>query len=228
MRKILFVILAATGLLATQAIAQDHGKVYIGVGVGKTSLKTNLDITQLTNLTTVDEASTVNVFIGYSFNKNLSIEGGLTSTGQATSNTSASNGIRLKTETDMRSIELVAKGTLPLGKFELFARGGVIYGDTNYDMTLDLPDPLIPATPNENRVTENSQKAGLIVGAGAGYNFGRGAIRLQYDLTRLDMKASNPVELYSFDQNSFVGATFDSTVATKNPKRLMLTVSGYF
>ena len=229
MRKILFVILAGSGLFATQAIAQDYGKVYLGLGVGKTTLKTNLDLAPgFTNLTTVDEASTVNVFIGYSFNKNLSIEGGLTSTGQATSNTSSSDGIRLKTETDMRSIELVAKGTLPIGKFELFARGGMIYGDTNYDMTLELPDEMNPAIRNENRLTENSQKAGLIVGAGAGYNFGRAAIRLQYDLTRLDMKASNEVALYTSDQGQFVYGTADSTVSTKNPKRLMLTVSGYF
>ena len=229
MRKILFVILAGSGLFATQAIAQDYGKVYIGLGVGKTTLKTNLDLGAPANLdfATKGQASTVHVLLGYSVNKNLSFEGGLTSTGNTTNNTSS--GINtLKTETDFRSIELVAKGTLPLGKFELFARGGMIYGDTNYDMSLELPDVNNPAIRNANRLTENSQKAGLIVGAGAGYNFGRGAIRLQYDLTRLDMKASNPVELYSFDQNSFVGATFDSTVATKNPKRLMLTVSGYF
>jgi hypothetical protein len=229
MRKILFVILAGSGLFATQAIAQDYGKVYIGLGVGKTTLKTNLGLGDPANinLATKGQASTVNVFLGYTVNKNLSFEGGLTSTGQTTNNT-GSPGTTLKTETDFRSIELVAKGTLPLGKFELFARGGVIFGDTNYDMTLEIPDEFIPTIRNANTITQNSQKTGAILGAGAGYNFGRGAIRLQYDITQLDMKASNNEQLYTSDNGVFEEATVLTSVGTKNPKRLMLTVSGYF
>ena len=228
MRKIIFVILAGSGLFATQAIAQDYGKVYIGLGVGKTTLKTNLDIPSLTSLNTKGQASTVNVFLGYTVNKNLSIEGGLTSTGNTTNSASAENGIALKTETDLRSIELVAKGTLPLGKFELFARGGAIFGDTSYEMTLDIPDPTDPAIRNANKITQNSQKLGLIVGAGAGYNFGRGAIRLQYDITQLDMKTTDSVPLFTSVDGVFTSGTGESTVSTKNPKRLMLTVSAYF
>lgn len=229
MRKILFVILAGSGLFATQAIAQDYGKVYIGLGVGKTTLKTNLDIGDPANinLATKGQASTVNVFLGYTVNKNLSFEGGLTSTGQTTNNTESPE-TTLKTETDFRSIELVAKGTLPLGKFELFARGGVIFGDTNYDMTLEIPDEFIPTIRNANKITQNSQKTGVILGAGAGYNFGRGAIRLQYDITKLDMKTSNNEQLYTSENGVFEEATALTSVGTKNPKRLMLTVSGYF
>ena len=229
MRKILFVILAGSGLFATQAIAQDYGKVYIGLGVGKTTLKTNLDLGDPVNLdfATKGQASTVHVLLGYTVNKNLSFEGGLTSTGQTTNNT-GSPGTTLKTETDFRSIELVAKGTLPLGKFELFARGGAIFGDTSYEMFLNLPDDQDPTQFSTNKITQNSQKAGLIVGAGAGYNFGRGAIRLQYDITQLDMKASNNEQLYTSDNGVFEEATVLTSVGTKNPKRLMLTVSGYF
>jgi hypothetical protein len=229
MRKILFVILAGSGLFATQAIAQDYGKVYIGLGVGKTTLKTNLEIGDPANvnLATKGQASTVNVFLGYTVNKNLSFEGGLTSTGQTTNNTESPD-TTLKTETDFRSIELVAKGTLPLGKFELFARGGVIFGDTNYDMTLEIPDEVIPSIRNANKITQNSQKTGVILGAGAGYNFGRGAIRLQYDITQLDMKTSNNEQLYTSENGVFEEGTALTNVGTKNPKRLMLTVSAYF
>lgn len=229
MRKILFVILAGSGLFATQAIAQDYGKVYIGLGVGKTTLKTNLEIGDPANvnLATKGQASTVNVFLGYTVNKNLSFEGGLTSTGQTTNNTESPD-TTLKTETDFRSIELVAKGTLPLGKFELFARGGVIFGDTNYDMTLEIPDEFIPTIRNANKITQNSQKTGVILGAGAGYNFGRGAIRLQYDITQLDMKTSNNEQLYTSENGVFEEGTALTNVGTKNPKRLMLTVSAYF
>ena len=229
MRKILFVILAGSGLFATQAIAQDYGKVYIGLGVGKTTLKTNLDLGAPANLdfATKGQASTVHVLLGYTVNKNLSFEGGLTSTGNTKNNTSS--GINtLKTETDFRSIELVAKGTLPLGKFELFARGGAIFGDTSYEMFVNLPDELDPTRVNTNKITQNSQKTGLIVGAGAGYNFGRGAIRLQYDITQLDMKASDISPLFTSDGGVIVNADVTTDVSTKNPKRLMLTVSAYF
>ena len=229
MRKILFVILAGSGLFATQAIAQDYGKVYIGLGVGKTTLKTNLDLGAPANLdfATKGQASTVHVLLGYTVNKNLSFEGGLTSTGNTKNNTSS--GINtLKTETDFRSIELVAKGTLPLGKFELFARGGAIFGDTSYEMFVTLPDELDPNRLNTNKITQNSQKTGLIVGAGAGYNFGRGAIRLQYDITQLDMKASDTSPLFTSNGGVIENADVTTNVSTKNPKRLMLTVSAYF
>ena len=229
MRKVLFVILAGSGLFATQAIAQDYGKVYIGLGVGKTTLKTNLDLGAPANLdfATKGQASTVHVLLGYTVNKNLSFEGGLTSTGNTKNNTSS--GINtLKTETDFRSIELVAKGTLPLGKFELFARGGAIFGDTSYEMFVTLPDELDPNRLNTNKITQNSQKTGLIVGAGAGYNFGRGAIRLQYDITQLDMKASDTSPLFTSDGGVIENADVTTNVSTKNPKRLMLTVSAYF
>ena len=91
MRKILFVILAGSGLFATQAIAQDYGKVYIGLGVGKTTLKTNLDLGAPANLdfATKGQASTVHVLLGYTVNENLSFEGGLTSTGTTKNNTSS-------------------------------------------------------------------------------------------------------------------------------------------
>ena len=232
MRKVLFVILAGSGLFATQAIAQDYGKVYIGLGVGKTTLKTNLDLGAPANLdfATKGQASTVHVLLGYTVNKNLSFEGGLTSTGNTKNNTSSGTST-LKTETDFRSIELVAKGTLPLGKFELFARGGAIFGDTSYEMIVEIPDPIQPAIRNANKIADNSQKTGLIVGAGAGYNFGRGAIRLQYDITKLDMKTSNIQPLFTSDDGVFTpppGTPVSTNVDTKNPKRLMLTVSAYF
>ena len=75
MRKVLFVILAGSGLFATQAIAQDYGKVYIGLGVGKTTLKTNLDLGAPANLdfATKGQASTVHVLLGYTVNKNLQL-----------------------------------------------------------------------------------------------------------------------------------------------------------
>ena len=229
MRKILFVILAGSGLFATQAIAQDYGKVYIGLGVGKTTLKTNLDLGAPANLdfATKGQASTVHVLLGYTVNENLSFEGGLTSTGTTKNNTSSEDAT-LNTETSFRSIELVAKGTLPLGKFELFARGGAIFGDTNYDMILILPDEIDPTIRNANKIAQNSQKTGIILGAGAGYNFGRGAIRLQYDITKLDMKASDTNILFTSDGGVFEYEDVTTNVSTKNPKRLMLTVSAYF
>ena len=66
------------------------------------------------------------------------------------------------------------------------------------------------------------------MGAGAGYNFGRGAIRLQYDITQLDMKASDTSPLFTSDGGVFENADVTTNVSTKNPKRLMLTVSAYF
>ena len=95
-------------------------------------------------------------------------------------------------------------------------------------MTLDIPDTTKPAIRNANKITQNSQKLGLIVGAGAGYNFGRGAIRLQYDITQLDMKTTDPVPLFTSVDGVFTSGTGESIVSTKNPKRLMLTVSAYF
>ncbi len=229
MRNSLFVVLAIIGLFATQAMAQDYSNVYVGAGVGTTSLDTSVGISGGT-IAADGDASTVFGFVGYSFNPFISIEGGITSTGKADSNGSTESvDVKASNSVDMRAFEVVAKGTLPIGKFELFARGGVMYGDTDYDLNLNFKDTT-PGTEfnSPNRVVASYQDTGFILGLGAGYNFGRGAIRLQYDYTTLELGGTDNYDIQTSDGTNFSTASLPLTIKTDNPARLMLTVSGYF
>jgi len=227
--------MAATGLFAGNAIAQDaaYGNFYVGFGVGKTNLKTSVtfDGTGVDAFKFDDDASSVSGILGYTFNPYLSVEGAFAFTGRAKASETKSGGVNsitMDNESDMRSLEVVAKGTLPLGKFELFARGGVVFADVDSEIKINAYNGTA-MTNVPSKITASYQDGGFLLGAGAGYNFGRGQIRLQYDYYGTEVKGTNDQNLtLPNDDNTFTKLTGPVTIETKDTSRLMLSFTGYF
>jgi len=274
MRKIVAVAFAAGALFAGQAMAQEYGKTYIGLGVGTTELKTNINLAGGGGggRDYKGDAATYSGILGYAFNEYISLEGVFTITGKASDegwapcseyNVDADFGYQycdlgsplnpqdpvipgeagIQGSTDMRSFELAAKGTLPFGKFELFGRAGWGFGDFGYDYRLYVPDTQYTGEPciggvgdpngcagrdniTGNRIVTSFQDSGLVLGLGIGWNFGRGAIRLQYDYIGIETNDTTEFLITGTDGGSPSTDSYDLTFKTDNPNRLMLSFSG--
>jgi len=267
MRKIVTAAVAASALFATQAMAQDYGNIYIGLGFGTTELDTTISIPGSGNPSAnlKGDTETYSGILGYAFNEFISIEGVITVTGKAGASQWAAcrdtfqdpddcgsqidpdanppatgiNGI--EGSTDMRAFELAAKGTLPLGNFELYGRAGWIFGDFNYDYRFYNPDAAygdldgddeVITTTNVTRIVNSNQDNGLLVGIGLGWNIGRGAIRLQYDYMGIEASETSNYIINGSDTSSgtpiFSQTPTDVTIKTDKPSRLMLAFTGRF
>jgi len=259
MRNIVTAAVAASALFATQAMAQDYGNVYIGLGFGTTELDTTIGEQGESGASLKESTESYTGFIGYTFNEYISVEGAVTITGKTGAsqwdncrdvldepddcgvnniNPPATEVSGISGDTDMRAFELAAKGTLPLGKFELFGRAGWAFGDFDYDYRVYSPDAQYEGsgvddvnTVNTTRLVESTQDNGLLVGVGVGWNFGRGAIRLQYDYMGIEASETTEIAINQSDANAqpeFTQEDTDITFKTDKPTRLMLSFSGRF
>ncbi len=236
MRKPLLVALAATTLLTSQAMAQDYGKTYVGIGLVGVELKTDASTTNTTGVSYKDTAPGGTVILGYDFTQNFALEGAITSTSRVRgtdtvaiidpSGTINPAATTLNGDTDMRAVELVGKGTVPLGSFELYARGGLVWGDVDYDLNFTTVNGVGRSIPT--KVTSSIQDTGIILGVGVGYRIGRAAIRLQYDYMGLDMNESVPVNFQVPDGQNFVQVPINVGLQTKDQQRYMLSISANF
>jgi len=264
MRKIVTLAFAASSLFAAQAMAQqEYGKTYIGLGVGSIKLDTTYsgsyngdDFSYQIN----DDAAAYSGFIGYNFNQYIAIEGMVTISGNASGSqwdpcddynvsfpdnnclfeddvNPGESGVT--GETDMRSFELVAKGTLPLGNFELFGRAGWVFGDVDHDFRQYIPDAQFTGegcisdcdgvdTTTNNRIKMSFQDNGVALGVGGGWNIGRGSIRLQYDYLGFEPKGTNTTLLTGSDGGIFETREEEVSFKTDNPGRWLLSFSGKF
>jgi|GEM_PF-2343400 len=234
MRNRLLVVLAATGLFATQAVAQEYSNFYIGVGISQVDMETDVSIGPGQSTSYSDWAPGATGFFGYTFDKFLSIEAGMTSTGRSKGSGSFAanplnpNTVKINGETDFSAFELVLKGTIPIWKFELFGRAGFVAGDTDNELYIISRDDATGVT-TPSKLTSSYQDTGMVLGIGAGYNFGRGAIRLQYDYMGIEMQGTENSALTVLDPGpTFTQSVERFSIATDNPSRLMLSVSGYF
>ena len=117
---------AAFLLAAGTALAQDRDNtqgLYIGGGYGSFSVTINNvdDVADAVSDFDTDEGSS-KYFVGYRFNKFLSVQGDLYALGDSATSL---RGQPISSQTDAWGASVV--GTLPIGFVELFARAGVIY-----------------------------------------------------------------------------------------------------
>jgi hypothetical protein len=234
MRNRLLVVLAATGLFATQAMAQEYGKIYIGVGLAKIDLDTEVKIVGSGQTASYDDyAAGATAYLGYSLNDFISIEGGITYAGAVDgtetfpSSAGSPDTLTVKGSTDFRALEVVVKGTIPVGKFDLFGRGGLVRGDTSYDLNF-LATETATGISSPSKLVAAYDDTGLLLGLGVGYRIGPATIRLQYDYMGLDITGADRAIITVPSGGNFVQTSTSIGITTEDPSRWLLSVSGNF
>jgi opacity protein-like surface antigen len=133
--------------------------------------------------TTVDgTAFAFKVFVGYSMSQYLGFEGGIFSLGSRGWKTiDATTGGALSAETETVGANLDVVGSLPLGNWRLFARGGGYYGNSKLSFESEAGAPIPATEPGKNRFNWK-------VGAGVGYEFASNvAFRAEWERYRVDV-----------------------------------------
>src|SRR5262245_44312632 len=163
------IIGAAFLLLSGAALAQDRDNtqgLYIGGGFGDFSATIN-NIDDVNDaISDFDESEgSSKYFVGYRFNKFLSIQGDLYDLGDSSTTL---RGQPLLANTDVYGASVV--GTLPIGFIELFARAGLVF----YDVEVTTPNI-------SDRIDQSDND--LVYSAGVGFTFvHRVNLQLEYEL----------------------------------------------
>ncbi len=97
-------------------------KFYLGAGAGVADFEDNVEFEDLGDVRISDDDTAFKFFGGYRATPNFGIEGGYRSFGEAEAGP-------FSIETD--GVDVSAVGFLPLGPVDLFAKGGVIFWDTD-------------------------------------------------------------------------------------------------
>jgi hypothetical protein len=182
------VVAALTGL---PALAKEPGwYAGGGVGVGNGQVKdgtinefnASAGISPAWNAKDTMGGAAFKVFVGYSINQYLGFEGGyfdLGHRGWSTLDTTTGGTLKAKSETIGLNFDVV--GSLPLGNWRLFARGGGYYGRSRLTFSSADGAP-VPANPADEK-TFNWK-----VGAGVGYEFASNVgFRAEWERYRVDV-----------------------------------------
>ena len=155
-------------------VPQLHAEgLYIGAGIGQAGIKDNIN-TQ--NFDSNDAA--YKAFIGWRFKVpvvNLAVEGAYTDFGKP-SQTLGSQ----RVETKLHGPSVAGLAILPLGPFDLYAKGGAI----NWSMDTTV-----------GGATTSKSGTDAFYGVGAGLNFGAFGLRAEYE--RFQIKDVDRVDLFS-------------------------------
>jgi opacity protein-like surface antigen len=181
----------AAALTAAPALAKDIGWYAgggIGYGRGTVQDSTINDFAASVGINPAANAKDImhtafKVFVGYSMNQYLGFEGGYFDLGsRGWSTLDANTGGTLAADSKTIGINLDVVGSLPLGNWRLFARGGGYYGRSKLTFSSDSGAP-IPATSPLEEKTFNWK-----VGAGVGYEFASNvAFRAEWERYRVDV-----------------------------------------
>lgn len=95
---------------------------YLGAGLGVANSKDDVRFQDLGDVSVDDDSTAYKLFGGYRLTNNLAVEGGYRNFGEADAGP-------FSLETD--GFDVSALGLLPVGPVELFAKGGIIFWDTN-------------------------------------------------------------------------------------------------
>lgn len=128
-------------------------KFYLGAGIGRANLKDNVKLGDLGDVSFNDDSTAYKIFGGYRVAPYFGIEGGYRDFGKADAGP-------FSVETD--GFDIAAVGFLPVGPVDLFAKGGVIFWNT---------DGQAPAP--------NDSGQDLMYGVGGQLNLGRLFLRLE-------------------------------------------------
>ena len=175
MKKIPIVLsMAAALMLPVSGYAAKQG-FYIGLGVGSSSFKDEFEIED------IDEDDVgYKLFAGYQFTPNIAIEGGYRDFGKAETGDGAA---RIKIETEGWD----AYGVLmaPIGIADVFAKGGIIFWDTEADAA---------------GAGFDDDGTSFAWGLGGTLNFGAFGLRLEYESFEVD----RPDELWMLTLSGIV------------------------
>ena len=164
MRRISMLLPAAALLLLPVA---GHGAgqgFYIGLGVGSASFEDDFDV----DIDDIDDDDVgYKLFGGYRATPNLAVEGGYRDFGKAETGDGA-NRVEIKS----KGWGLYGMLIAPVGIVDLFAKGGVVYVDTDRDAGgIDLGD----------------NDTSFAWGLGGTVNFGAFGLRLEYESFEVDV-----------------------------------------
>lgn len=144
--KLIFAIIAAAGLMASSAQAQQS---YVGVNVGQTEHK--LEIDGVGSLK--DDDTAFKIYTGYKYDQTFGIEAGYVHHGE-----SEIRGGGLRAAAKPQSIYLAGTATLPLAnQFSLFGKLGASYNRVKASAT--------------GFGSETESRTSLLAGVGAAYAF---------------------------------------------------------
>lgn len=123
------------------------------------------------------------IFVGYSINQYLGFEGGYFDLGhRGWSTLDAATGSTLNGKTDTIGVNFDVVGSLPLGNWRLFARGGGYYGRSKLSFSSNDGAPVPSTSPLEEK------KFSWKVGAGVGYEFASNVgFRAEWERYRVDV-----------------------------------------
>lgn len=97
-------------------------KFYLGAGAGVANFEDNVEFRDLGDVDLDDDDTAYKLFGGYRATPNFGIEGGYRNFGEASAGP-------FSVETD--GLDVTGVGFLPLGPVDLFAKGGVIFWNTD-------------------------------------------------------------------------------------------------
>ena len=113
----------ATGLvLTTPPVWADVPGPYLGAGAGVANFEDQVKVQDLGDVDLNDDDTAYKLYGGYRVNRNFAVEGGYRNFGKADAGP-------FSVETD--GWDAQALGLLPIGPVDLFAKGGVIFWDSN-------------------------------------------------------------------------------------------------
>lgn len=182
------IFLLGTVLAASPSLAAERG-FYAGAGVGQ--MNTEVDDGYVYPFVFDFDENDVGfkVFGGYRFFPWLGVEGAYVDGGSP--ETKGSDGdIRGRLGIEVQSLVAAAVFALPIGEsFEVFLKPGVAYWDSSTSISVTGP------TISDKASADDSGSA-FFLGAGAGWNFGKAGLRLEYEW--FDVAPE-----YDYDSNEF-------------------------
>jgi len=179
--------LCCTGFAQAVNAEENPSGPYLGAAVGQFNVKVE-DFEGITDeLGNLDDgdATAWKVFFGWRFNPYISLEADYIDLGNPSANFEGSGSGGLddgEYQVDMSGFGLYAKGTLPLGIFELFAKAGYYW----HDITIDLNFDNVGA--NNGNVFESDESGeAWVYGVGGGVTFiDHLNVALEYEMLDVD------------------------------------------
>lgn len=155
------------------AHAEDVG-FYVGGNVGNASMAVNSNYfdDDIGDINLDSSTSSWKGYAGIQFLPFLSLEGGYTRFGDI-SDTTPEVRARLKADT----LALFARGVLPVGPLQLFAKGGYHFYDA---------DIAVRRFRDDDGLSEGDSGRELAFGAGAGFELGAFTLRAEYEIFLVD------------------------------------------
>lgn len=172
-KRVLTAALALT-LGAAATAAADTGP-YIGGSVGQTRVEIDPTDVPGAGFRVHDEDFAYKIFFGWELPGPLALEGGFRELGKVTDD----DGLRRVTS-ESDGFDAFVLGKLPLGPVSLFAKGGIIFWDTEFESRrrggVGIPDV---------RITDDGTD--FAWGLGIGFEIGRFGFRGEYEKFEIDL-----------------------------------------